>query len=213
MMNILLDSLPETVLVDGKEWSVNWGYRACILIEICMFDTGQSEEQRVLNALNIFYDRDIPGNVAEAIDRMMWFYRGGKEEKKPAGENKTKRTAPIARQKRCYDFEQDAPYIYAAFRTQYGIDLNTTKNYDLHWWKFQAMFTALDEGLKFSRIMYYRSVSTNGMSKQQRAYINEMKKFYALEDGQTADGKMKLVKRNMEMKDYVRKRTREVQGR
>lgn len=209
-MNILLDSLPECVLIDGREWPVNWGYRAFILIELCMFDNKQNEEQKVLNALNIFYNRDIPDNAAEAINQMLWFYRGGKHEKDSADENKTKRTAQFARPKRCYDFDADAPYIYAAFRTQYGIDLQDTRNYDLHWWKFQAMFTSLDEDLKFSKIMYYRTVSTNGMSKQQRAYINEMKKLYALEDEDTADSRMKLAKRNFEMKEYVRNRIREV---
>lgn len=209
-MNILIDSLPECVRIDGVEWPVNWGYRAFILIELCLFDGEQNEEQKVLNALNIFYNRDIPGNVVEAIDQMLWFYRGGKLEKKPSNENKSKRNTNIAKPKRCYDFGIDAPYIYAAFRTQYGIDLQDIKNYDLHWWKFQAMFTSLDEELKFSKIMYYRTVSTNGMSKQQRVYINEMKKLYALEDESSVDNRMKLAKRNMEMKDYVRNRIREV---
>lgn len=209
-MNILIDALPEAVMINGAEWPVNWGYRAFLLIEICMFDESQSEEQRLLNALNIFYNCNIPANLRAAIEQMQWFYRCGVPEKKMECRNKTKRSMPVAAQKRSYDFQIDAPYIYSAFRTQYNIDLQGTKNYDLHWWKFQALFTSLNEELKFSKIMYYRTVSTTGMSKQQRSYINEMKKLYAIEDNSTADGRMKLAKRNMEMKEYVRRRVREV---
>lgn len=209
-MNILIDALPEAVLINDAEWSVNWGYRAFLLIEICMFDETQSEEQRLLNALNIFYNCNIPPDLQAAIDQMQWFYRCGAPEKKVECKNKTKRSTPVMNNRRCYDFQVDAPYIYSAFRTQYGIDLQDTRNYDLHWWKFQALFTSLNEELKFSKIMYYRTVSTTGMSKQQRGYINEMKKLYAIEDNSTADGRMKLARRNMEMKEYVRRRVKEV---
>ena len=206
MINLLLDRLPEHVEIDGTEYPVNWGYRAVILIEICMFDGRRSEEQRILDALNIFYSEAIPGNLPEALDRLLWFYRCGKEERK-----EKKKGAPAKQKKRCYCFEQDAPYIYAAFRTQYGIDLNDTKNRDLHWWKFHAMFESLGEDLKISKIMYYRTAPLTGLSKEKRKFLNEMKKLYALEEpDRTVDSHVKLAKRNEEMKAYVRKRASEV---
>lgn len=208
-MNLLLDAPPEIVSIHGIEYPVNWGYRAFILIEICMFDESMNEEQRLLNALNIFYNRRIPENKVEAIDRLYWFYMCG-ERKKQDKKNNSRRLSHV---QRCYDFEQDAPFIYAAFMTQYGLDLSMTNNYELHWWKFRAMFESLDEKLKLSRIMYYRTVKTTGMSKQQRSFINTMKSLYALDNPEASgDGKMKLAKRNLEMKEYVRSRIREVHG-
>lgn len=208
-MNLLLDTPPESVIIDGRECPVNWGYRAFILIEICMFDASINEEQRLLNALNIFYNRRIPDNMVEAVNHLYWFYMCG-ERKKKEEKNKSRRLSQV---QRCYDFEQDAPFIYAAFLTQYKLDLSKTLNYDLHWWKFRAMFESLDENLKISKIMYYRTAKTTGMSKQQRNVINTMKSLYALESPETsADSKMKLAKRNLEMKEYVRNRMKEVKN-
>lgn len=206
--NIILRRLPESVTVGGVEYPVNWGYRAMILIELCMFDADRSDEQKILDALNNFYNKNIPPDPAEALEQLLWFYRGGRK----AAERKNKGTS--GRQaKRCYCFQQDAPYIYAAFRAQYGIDLNDTKNYALHWWKFLAMFESLGEEQKICKIMYYRTASTSGCSKAQRRFLNEMKKLYALESpDQGMDDKMRLAKRNADMKAYVRKRAMESYG-
>lgn len=209
MINLLIDELPEAVELDGSVYPVNWGYRAIMLIEICMFDAERSEEQKVLDALNIFFNQNIPSNFDEALNQLMWFYRCGKSER-----NNKNQGAQGKQARRCYCFDQDAPYIYAAFLTQYGMDLNNTKNFDLHWWKFHAMFESLGEDLKISRIMYYRTASVSGASKSQRKFLNEMKKLYALDtaSGQNLDDKVRLIKRNSDMKAYVRKRTFEIYG-
>lgn len=181
-----------------------------ILIEICMFDSERNEEQKVLDALNIFYGmNNIPADTQAAMEQLLWFYRCGRKEER----GDKKKGASERKARRCYCFRQDAPYIYAAYRTQYQIDLNDTKNYDLHWWKFHAMFESLDENLKICRIMYYRTVSVSGLSKEKRKYLNEMKKLYALEEAdQNLDDKMKLAKRNSDMKAYVRRRAEAVNG-
>jgi len=68
------------------------------------------------------------------------------------------------------------------------------------------MFEAFGEELKISKIMYYRSVEVSGFSKNQRKFLNEMKKLYALEtDNQNLDDRMRLAKRNADMKAYVRR--------
>lgn len=203
MTNILIDQLPESVVIEDEIYPVDWGYRAMILIEICMFDNRWNEEQRMLNALNIFYQGNIPSSLGEALKGLMWFYRCGK----PIKKNEKKKGASKKQTRRCYCFDQDAPYIYAAFLTQYRMDLNDTRNHDLHWWKFHAMFEAFSEDLKISKIMYYRSVDVSGFSKNQRRFLNEMKKLYALEtDDQNLDDRMRLAKRNADMKAYVRRR-------
>lgn len=205
-MNMLVDRLPEVVCIGGAGYPVNWGYRAFLLIEICLFDSRLNDEQKILNCLNIFYLQRIPEDISAAIEYLQWFYRCGKQEKQQKG--KERGGQKVAR---CYDFEQDASYIYAAFLTQYGIDLQDTKNYDLHWWKFNAMFESLGEELKISKIMYYRTAKTSGLDKERRRFLNEMKKLYALENPEdNTDAKMKLARRNAQMKEYVRKRMGEV---
>lgn len=202
--NILLDPLPETVRIDGAEVPVNWGYRACILIEMVMF-SGLPDEEKIRKALDIFYCGQIPGNVETALGRMLWFYGCGRSGS--GGREGSRR-----RQKRSYCFEQDASLIYAAFRTQYGINLNHTPSKQLHWWEFSAMFESLSDDLKICRVMYWRTTDTKGMSKREAAFIRKMKKTYALKEPESSvDSKVKLAKRNADMKAYVNRRFRECQ--
>lgn len=97
--------------------------------------------------------------------------------------------------------------IYAAFRTQYRINLNQTADKDLHWWEFMAMFDSLSEELLISRVMYYRTADLKGLGKNQKAFLKKMRSIYALKKAESSmDHEAKLAKRNRDMKEYVRKR-------
>lgn len=200
--NILLDDLPHEVVIDNAVYSVNYGYRAHILIEINMF-SDRDDEQKLLDSLNIFYFNNIPQDKDAAMETLLRFHRCGKPLKRSEnGEPETKR-----RQVRAYCFEQDAALIYAAFRAQYNINLNRTLNNDLHWWEFVAMFNSLSEDLLISRVMFYRTVDLKGMGKNQRAFIKKMRSIYALKHEESnMDARAKLANRNSKMKSYVRER-------
>lgn len=208
MANILIDELPKTVEIDGENWPIDYGYRASILIEIVMF-SDMEDEKKIFHALNIFYMENIPQNVESAMERMLWFYRCGNETRR--AEKETKGTKKPKRQnKRAYCFEADAGRIYAAFRSQYGINLNKTPDKKLHWWEFMAMFESLSEDLLISRIMYYRTADLSGMGKNQRAFIKKMRNVYAIKHASSSmDDRAKLAKRNKDMKEYVRRRMEE----
>ncbi len=201
--NILLDPLPVEVEVNGARYPINFGYRACILIEIDMF-SDREDEQKVLDALNIFYKNSIPSDMDAAMEKLLWFYRCGMEQEK-AGQGGRK-------PRRAYCFEADAGRIYAAFRAQYGINLNQTPNAALHWWEFMAMFESLSEDLLISRVMYYRTADLKGMGKNQRAFVKKMRQLYAIRNSfSNMDDRAKLAKRNRDMKEYVRKRMEQCQ--
>ena len=123
---ITFDRLPKTACIDGVEYPIGYGYRYMMAAEIEMFNPSISDEQRLLNALNLFYLENIPPNIEKAVEFMLWFHRCGEEAKKGKGSK--------GKTKRGYCFRQDAPLIYAAFRQQYGIDLRKTKSDELHWW-------------------------------------------------------------------------------
>lgn len=196
--SIIFDNLPDKVLIHGVEHRINYGYRAIMAIEIEMF-SDNNDEQKLLNALNIFYFQDIPSDWDEAIRHMLWFHRCGREEKKSGG--------GCARAKRGYCFKQDAPLIYAAFRQQYHINLRNTLSNDLHWWEFSALFECLDENVKMARVMYWRTCDLGSLSKQEKKFVKKMRNVYRLEepDGDL-DGRARLITRNADMKEYVRSR-------
>ena len=73
---------------------------------------------------------------------MLWFYQCGESEQKEEDKNKRQRCQRRNSRDPAYSFAQDAPYIYAAFKEQYGIDLTEV---EMHWWKFMALFESLNE--------------------------------------------------------------------
>ena len=80
---------------------------------------------------------------------------------------------------RVYSFEYDDDYIYAAFMTQYGIDLQDIEY--MHWWKFRAMFNSLTNQNEFVKIMEYRSIDLkDDMPKEQKSFYRKMKRIHAL---------------------------------
>lgn len=112
---------------------------------------------------------------------MLWFYRGGKAEQK---RGKRKGAAPS----RIYDFEQDDAYIYAAFVSQYGIDLNDVEY--MHWWKFRALFHALTDDNEIVKIMGYRSIDIGKIKdRERRMQVANLKARYKLDNAMSEDEK------------------------
>lgn len=172
-MNILIDELPESVTVSGEEYEIRSNFRTSILFEILMQDDSLGNEEKVLKALKLYYPI-IPPDAAAATDAILWFYRCGKED------NQAKKQMAARKGKtRVYSFDYDDDYIYAAFMSQYGIDLQDVEY--IHWWKFRAMFNSLTSQNEFVKIMEYRSIDLKeDMPKDQKAYYRKMKRLYAL---------------------------------
>ena len=70
-----------------------------------------------------------------------------------------------------FDYELDGEYIYAAFMSQYGIDLIDIE--ELHWYKFLAMFKGLKDDEIISKIMGYRGYEKSDGKKDRFAEMKE----------------------------------------
>lgn len=185
-MNMLIDLLPEYVELGDAEYPINTDFRVSILFELMMEDDSVPDDQKAINAIKLYYPQFPPAPLlGEAVDALLWFYRAGKEEKKVRRVAKSDGADENAEDdfddyiKRIYSFEYDDDYIYSAFLSQYRIDLQDIEY--LHWWKFRAMFRALDEDCQFCKIMGYRSIKiNNSMTKEQKAFYRRMKVVHAL---------------------------------
>lgn len=176
--DFITGALPKSVWIDGNEYEINCSFRIGMQFE-SILNGNTNDTQKTIQLLKMYYPK-IPENIEKAIDKMIWFYRCGEEEKE---EEQKQRYQRRTSKEPAFSFSQDAPYIYAAFKEQYDIDLTEC---DMHWWKFMALFESLNEDTKMSKIMYYRKASVSGMSKERRAFINEMKKLYKIKP---TDGK------------------------
>lgn len=172
-MNLLIDELPDYVVVDGAEYQIRSDFRISMLFEILMQDSELEPKEKTVKALELYYPV-VPSDLGKAVEALLWFYKCGK------ADNPQKQKINARKGKtRVYSFDYDNDYIYAAFMTQYGIDLNSIEY--MHWWKFRAMFNSLTSQCEFVKIMEYRSIDLkDNMPKEQKAYYRKMKRIYAL---------------------------------
>ena len=183
--------LPVSVDIGSKKYEIDADFRTIMNIEGIIFGKEVTEDQKnfakemmqeveinekdaitnakYYDALKIFYKDNIPDDLEEAIEKMLWFYSRGKEE---TSKTKTK--------KKVISFEHDFDYINAGFMQDYKIDLFEVDF--LHWWKFMSLFSALHDDCKICEIIGYRSAELKNFDKEQRRRIREMQKIYALPD-------------------------------
>lgn len=186
--NILIDPLPETITVNGRDFLINSDFRAGMLFEMLSNDSTMSDEDIALQTLDIFMVDDIPTDVESTYKEILWFYRCGYE---PQQRRRRKETA-VERaviEQRIFDYDIDAPLIYAAFMSQYKIDLQDIEY--LHWWKFTAMFQGLHESERICEIMGYRSMDLGKITdKDLRQHYASLKNKYALPNGMSVEEKV-----------------------
>ncbi|WP_346663256.1 bacteriophage Gp15 family protein [uncultured Merdimonas sp.] len=197
--DLLTEDLPKSVRIHGKEYPIQCDFRIGIKLDGIL--RSELEDQEKIKRMLVLYFKDnIPPDIPAAIDKIIWFYRCGELLDNEDEEKKKRRYIRRKSKDPACVLTQDAPYVYAAFMDQYGIDLTSVTF--MHWWKFMALFESLGDETKMSKIMYYRQASTSGMSKERRAFINEMKKIYKIKGTK----KMTLQQRNQRWKDYVKER-------
>lgn len=198
-MNLLLNTLPTTAQISGRNYNINTDFRVWVQFEMLLKNgkiTEQELAQKAAQALLLVYPV-LPEDIPEAIDYMMDFYRCGKPFKE-SGHPSLKRQSDV------YSYDQDDGYIYAAFLEEYGIDLQRVEY--LHWWQFKHLFNALRTDTQLMKIMGYREADTSKMSKHEKEYYGKMKKIYALDDEPKA---LSYEEYTAGMMEYVRKRVPE----
>lgn len=182
--NILVDALPSTVMVGGRDIPIDTNFRTCIIYELMMQDRDLDKIEKTISALNLFYEdcfdyvTSSAESVEEAVEQIIWFYTCGKPPKKPQpGEPPP--PPSIKTRRREHDFEVDAPLIYAAFLAQYRVDLQETDY--LHWWQFHAMFQGLAEDHQIVKIMGYRTLDLSHIkNKEEKRRLSRLQNKYAL---------------------------------
>ena len=181
-MNILIDLLPEKIKIEDVEYDINSDFRTSILFELMTADNELDDKQKIKQALELYYPK-IPKNINEATDKLLWFYRCGKDMIKTKGSGSGK-------SEQIYDFDFDDDYIYSAFLDQYGIDLQDA---NLHWWKFKAMFKSLRENNEIVKIMGYRSTDLSKIKdKDEKAHYKKMKDLYKIQNHMSKNENEKL---------------------
>ena len=158
----MYNKLPHTLTINNKEITINTDYRLFVRFELEM--QGNDTKRAIQNVLSAFYPAFLLSNITtEMVDKFLWFYKCGKEDKTTGKSGKKKKT-------RAYDYEVDEDLIYSAFMECYHIDLSRP----MHWWKFKALFKGLNSECEFCKIKSYRLYE--GKDKN----LLDLKDFYQL---------------------------------
>ena len=186
-MNLLIDEVPTTVIIDDVEFEINSDFRISMMFELLINDPELSERERLYQALILYYPI-IPSNLEAAVDKIMWFYKCGKEEQEE--NNNTNKSSGKKTVKKIYDYEHDSEIIFASFMKSYNINLQRD---NLHWWEFKSLFDNIDEDSKLYNIIEIRSVNLNQIKdKDKKNYYKKMKDLYKLPDNISKSEKEKL---------------------
>ena len=185
MSLLLTEPLPEVVEVGALKLPLDTDFRTWIKLEALLLEEELSQGDKMVLALELVYPYPVPPFfLTEALEKIFWFYTCGKEAESEGAEEAAEGEA-------VFSYEADAPYLYAAFLEQYGIDLTDAQ---LHWWKFQALMKGLRPDTLFVKIMGYRRMKlTADMPAEKREFYSKMKKLYALPSTQAESKRQNLI--------------------
>lgn len=168
-MSILTETLPEQLVICGKECPIRTDFRVWLQFSEEISAPIDSAEKAIKIFSLVFYK--LPPNFFDAINAVLEFYAHGER-----GQN----TGGKSSKENVFDFAFDGNRIYAAFMQQYGIDLTRA---EMHWWKFKALFDNLSEDTQFMRVVQYRSMNLAQIKdKEQKKFYTKMKSIYKLPD-------------------------------
>lgn len=156
---IMFNRLPYFVILQKRKYRINVDFRNMISFENKVQDRSVNNTKKIEYGLRHFYPAffyaenyykllNNPSLYKEACDKLIWFYRCGREDY-----HKTKRNGKTSK-RQIYSYEFDDEYIYSAFYQEYGIDLSYEK---VHWWKFKALLKSLKSNVEFVKIQSYRA--------------------------------------------------------
>lgn len=138
MMDLTKKALPNTVMVGGRAYSIYTDFRLWMKFEITVNKLHRGETMDI----SYLFKNDMP--VYCDLTELLAFSRPQSPLPRPISHSNV-----IA-----LDYELDAGLIYAAFLGQYGIDLCEVE--ELHWHKFLALLSGLNESTKLREVMGYR---------------------------------------------------------
>ncbi len=138
MIDLTKKSLPNTIRVDGRDFSIYTDFRKWIKFENEVMRMKSTDRIDV----SYLFKNEMPTSIN--LNDLFAFSRPQSELPRARKESNV----------RAIDYMIDADYIYSAFVGQYGIDLTTVE--DLHFHKFIALIKGLNSSTRMYEIMQSR---------------------------------------------------------
>lgn len=184
MTFLLTDIFDDKIEWQGKTYKVNLMFDNILLMFEMLDDNAISKYEKPLLVIAMLIDGETPkfDSYSDAvilyIELLKTFLDIDLSEEK--GETPSIRT---------FDYKKDAEVIYASFMAEYKMDLFEMHG-KLHWKKFVALFSNLNDESKFKQIVGYRVMKTptaKEASEEYRKHIIKMKELYSLDERSTEE--------------------------
>ena len=176
-MNLFYESLPTSVIVNGKPVRIRTDFREYISLLDMLKDKDVKSVDKLLILSEYFLD-----NVEisqPAIDALCDFMSAD------FSDVEASQTGTV-RQKNLFSFSIDYPYILSAFLRDYGIDLIDLKY--MHWWKFRMLFDGLSEENEIKKRIMYRGINLSEIrDPEERKRIRKIQKVIELKQEELTD--------------------------
>lgn len=177
--------LTETVEIDGKIYQIDLSFDNVLRLIDMLNDKELSDIVQIETGLLMLLgvDLDYPIEKKEEIFYQIFYETIGKEVEESTPVDIEGNPMPVNKEEKIYSIKQDAPYIFASFYQDYGIDLFEMQG-KLHWEKFKALLAGLRPDTKFKEIVNIRTMElpTGKGTEKQRKQIKELKEYYRLHD-------------------------------
>lgn len=148
MIDLKKAKLPQAVKVGGRFFAIHTDFKYFLRFRELIKD-----KDAPIKNFDFMYINEIPPSRLEGIRALCEFMNPPRELPRRTGDESSEIVL---------DYDADAPYIYAAFLEQYGIDLIDTR---LHWYKFLALLHALHD-TELNRIIAARLWKPNGKNSE-----------------------------------------------
>lgn len=171
MFNVLLEDMPQ----EYEGYKIDSEFRTGILMSLCLSDKELTEQEQLLVAANLLFDNRIPSPDV-AVNGVGWFMAANNYDNydgiKPS-------CVPLM------DYNIDQWRIYAAFMSQYHIDLNTAV---MHWFIFRGLLDNLNE-CSFTDVIQLRQkkIPPYLSAKEKEEFRKRQRIFELGKSGKTED--------------------------
>ena len=183
-------TLPNSIKLGEKEYSIRSDYRAGIRLMQMFEDPELTDSEKLFIAMKvIFKNAVIPGvYLQEALEKTVWFLNGGE----------LNQTSSSGSQRRLYSWNQDLRFIIAAVDKTVGFSVRGKAFF--HWWDFLSAFSEVGES-SFSTIVSQRLLKQKGKQTESdiewwadNADIAELRVQRSREEQDAVDRFNKLLK-------------------
>ena len=170
MFSILLDELP----TGWNGYEIDGDFQIGIQISQCMTDESLNPTERIVVAAGLLFGDNGPNTLDEITEALNWFLNGWNHDNtKASGKGASSKKKSVE----TIDFDIDQWRIYAAFKSQYGIDLNREQ---MHFWTFMGLISSLEE-CAFTRVVSIREKKIDSkMSKEEKDWLRKVKEMFRI---------------------------------